>query len=207
MWLRIRTLRGFLPAVCLLLGSCAASAPTRVANICQLFESHRPWYKAALRSEKRWDVPLSVSMAFINQESSYNSRAKPPRRKILWVFPGARPSSAFGYAQALDGTWNDYIRQSGNAGARRNNFSDAIDFVGWYNSNSYRRNTIGRYDARNLYLAYHEGNGGYARQTYTGKVGLLNAAQRVQNFSNTYRKQYSSCENDLRKGWFRRTFF
>jgi len=50
-------------------------------------------------------------MAIIRQESSFQADAQPPRSRILWIIPGPRPSSAYGYSQALDGTW-DWYRQA-----------------------------------------------------------------------------------------------
>ena len=112
-----------------LLAACASSPPESVADICDIFEDRRGWYNAAKSAERRWGIPVSVNMAFIYQESSFQSRAKPPRNKFLWIFPGRRPSSAYGYAQALDATWREYQQNSGNSHASRRNFSDAIDFV------------------------------------------------------------------------------
>lgn len=189
-----------------LLASCVASPPKNTSNICSMFEEKRSWYKAALKSQKRWGVPVYVSMAFIKQESSYNGGAKPPRKKYFGFIPGRRPSSAYGYAQVLDGTWTDYKEAAGNWGARRNNFGDAVDFVGWYNNTSYRRNNLQRDDAYNLYLAYHEGHGGFSRGSYLNKTWLTNVARTVQNNSNRYQAQFQRCEADLGKNWFMRLF-
>ena len=125
-----------------LLAACASSPPASVADICDIFEDRRGWYNAAKSAERRWGIPVSVNMAFIYQESSFQSRARPPRNKFLWIFPGRRPSSAFGYAQVLDETWQEYEQKSGNSRASRANFSDAIDFVSWYNANSTRVSNI-----------------------------------------------------------------
>lgn len=187
-----------------LLVSCVASQPRDISNVCHMFEDRRTWYKAADRTEKRWGVPVHVSMAFIHQESSYRARIRPPRNRVLWVIPWTRPSSAFGYAQALDGTWDDYRRDTGNFFARRSSFSDAIDFIGWYNRNSYRRNGIARDDARNLYLAYHQGNTGFARRSYADKPQLLAIADRVQQNANRYQGQYQQCQSKLERNWFMR---
>ncbi|MDX1492354.1 MAG: transglycosylase SLT domain-containing protein [Pseudohongiellaceae bacterium] len=186
---------------------CASSPPRNTSNVCSMFEDRRSWFKAAERTEKRWGVPVGVSMAIILQESGFRARAKPERTKILWVIPGPRPSNAYGYAQALDSTWEEYKRSSGNGWASRADFDDAIDFVGWYNANSYRRNGIGRHDARNLYLAYHEGNGGYAQGTYRNKQWLLDVADRVQRNADRYSQQYAQCKAELGRGWFRRLLF
>lgn len=196
-----------LALLALLLTGCVSSPPDNPGNVCSIFEDRRSWYRAAKRSEERWQVPIPVSMAILYQESAYRGRAKPPRRYYLGFIPGPRPSNAYGYAQALDSTWNDYKRASGNGGARRSNFGDAVDFVGWYNNNSNRINGIARNDAYNLYLAYHEGNGGYSRGTYRDKDWLLQAARNVQNNADRYMTQLQGCRRDLERNWFMRLFF
>lgn len=186
--------------------ACTASPPRSVADICEIFEDRRAWYKAAKNAEQRWDIPIAVNMAFIYQESSFRARAKPERGRFLWIFPGRRPSSAYGYAQALDSTWEEYESKSGNGRASRSDFSDAIDFVAWYNANSSRLSNIAENDARNLYYAYHEGNGGYQRGSYREKAWLIDAAARVQDNSSRFAGQLASCERELGKNWFQRLF-
>ena len=186
------------------LGSCVASQPTNITNVCEIFEDRRSWYKAAMRAEQRWGIPTPVNMAIIYQESGFRSRVKPARSKILWVLPGPRPSSAYGYAQALESTWNDYMLQSGNRGARRDNFADAIDFVGWYNAMSKRVNGINPTDAANLYFAYHEGNSGFARRSFREKPALLVIGSNVQANSERFEEQFRGCRNELDKNWFLR---
>jgi hypothetical protein len=191
----------------LLLGACASAPPSNTANICSMFDERRSWYHAAKKSEERWAIPTPVAMAFIGQESGFRARAKPPRKRILWIFPGPRPSNAFGYAQALDSTWSDYRGSAGGWSARRSNFADAVDFVGWYNRMSVRENGIAPSDAYNLYLAYHEGNGGFRRRTYEGKGWLLQTARNVQNNASRYEAQLQGCERSLGRSWLQRLLF
>jgi hypothetical protein len=188
-----------------LLTACA-SPPRNTGNICSVFEDRRSWFHAAQNSAERWSVPIPVTMAFIQHESGFRSRSRPPRNRILGFIPGRRPSNAFGYAQALDSTWNDYERATGNASASRSDFADAVDFIGWYNSNSYRINSIERSDAHSLYLAYHEGNTGFARRSYEGKGWLIDVASKVQANTNLYERQLAGCERDLNRNWFERLF-
>lgn len=201
-------MRRYLLLLCvfLSLSACISSRPNNMSNACEIFEERGAWFRAAADSEKRWGVPISVSMAFIYQESAFRSRAKPARTRILWVIPGPRPSNAYGYAQALDSTWKDYQDATGKRRAKRNNFADAVDFVGWYNANSYRRNNIALHNARDLYLAYHEGNTGFTRGSYANKPWLLDTAARVQANADRYQQQLERCEQELGKNWWQRLF-
>ncbi len=188
----------------LFVSACASSAPRNVANVCSIFEERRSWYRAAKAAEARWQVPIAVNMAFIYQESSFRAQARPERNRILWILPGRRPSTAYGFAQALDSTWEDYENRSGNYRASRADFADAIDFVAWYNANSQRLSGIANTDARNLYYAYHEGNGGFQRGSYRSKEWLLQAADRVQSNAVRFDSQLAGCRSDLDKNWFQR---
>ena len=107
---RASLLSGFI--LILILNSCAVSPPKKPNDICSIFLEKRSWYKAAIKSSKRWKIPLEVNMAFILQESSYIQGAKPERTKLLGFIPWKRKSSAFGYAQALDGTWERYKKEA-----------------------------------------------------------------------------------------------
>jgi len=141
-------------------------------------------------------------MAMMYQESRFQAKAKPPRKKIFGFIPGPRPSSAYGYSQAKKSTWKEYKSSAGNYGADRDDFEDAIDFVGWYNNKSKQRSGISRNDAYRLYLAYHEGHGGYNRGTYRKKKWLIDVARKVERKANTYQQQLNGCEEDLKSGWF-----
>src|SRR5690554_6753684 len=99
-------------------------------------------------------------MAFIQQESSFQSHVRPPRKRYLGFIPGPRPSSARGYAQALDPVWGEYREAQGGTLARRSHMKHATDFIGWYNARSQRQAGISLRNPEHLYLAYHEGGGG-----------------------------------------------
>lgn len=187
-----------------LLGGCVTSPPTHVDNICQIFEEKNGWYDDAKDAEDQWGTSIPVMMAIMHQESRFQPKAKPPRTKILWVIPGPRPSSAYGFPQAKDSTWDGYIDATGNWGADRDDFADAIDFVGWYSSVSYKRSKIKRNDTYHLYLAYHEGHGGFNRRTYKNKKWLTGVAKKVSAKANRYQQQLKGCQKRLEDdgGWF-----
>jgi hypothetical protein len=183
----------------LLWGCGSPPPPKRIDNLCEIFRENREWYEDAVKSSKRWGVPMPVMMAILHYESRYVADSKPPRTSCLWIFPGPRPSSAYGYAQAKDETWEEYKESTGNTWADRNDFDDAIDFVGWYCYLSHKRCYIPRNDAYNLYLAYHEGHGGFNRKTYLEKGWLIQVAKKVQATSNLYSSQLASCEGEFKK--------
>ena len=182
---------------------CTASQPQNTNDICAIFKEKEDWYGDAADASDEWGSPIPVMMAIMYQESRFQAKAKPPRNKILGFIPGPRPSSAYGYSQAKKSTWKDYKRSAGRYGSDRDDFGDAIDFVGWYNYQSYKRSGISRKDTYSLYLAYHEGHGGFNRGTYRKKKWLMGVARKVEGKANTYQKQLLGCEEKLQSGgWF-----
>lgn len=188
------------------LSACGSAPPSNPGNICSIFFEKDNWYKKAKKSKKRWGVPISVMMSFAYQESSFKSSVKPPRKKILGFIPGPRKSNSMGYSQATKETWKVYQKATGRWGADRDDFGDAMDFIGWYNDVSYKKNNINKSDAYNLYLAYHEGHGGFTRRTYKGKTWLIKAAEKVSTRSREYSRQLQTCQKKLNRGWFMSLF-
>ncbi len=182
-------------ALLLLLAGCGQnfSAPRDLENACSIV-SERPRYLTAMRAtERKWGVPIHVQMATIHQESKFIGNARTPFRYTLGVIPMGRQSSAYGYSQALDGTWEEYLTETRNRRARREDIRDATDFMGWYMNKSEETLGISKWDARNQYLAYHEGRAGYARGSYNAKPWLLTVADRVATRSEMYRAQLQAC--------------
>ncbi|MAJ60713.1 MAG: hypothetical protein CBC48_12290, partial [bacterium TMED88] len=143
--------------------ACGGGPPKEPEDLCSIFREKRHWHRSAERSYEKWGISPAIQLAIIHQESSFRSNARPPREQILWIFPGPRPSSAYGYGQVIDETWDDYRRNLDRSGASRRNFSDVVDFIGWYGDRIHRRTGIDKNDATELYAAYHEGPGGYLR--------------------------------------------
>lgn len=191
----------------LLLTACSTPQPKNIKNVCSMYDEYYDWYLAADTVEQRWGIPPHVTMAFIYQESKFIDDARPPWQWFMWIIPMGRASSAYGYAQALDGTWEEYQRQTENWGADRDEFEDAVDFIGWYNNKSIKRNRINPNDAYSLYLAYHEGQGGFARGTYKNKQWLLNVARKVDGMAQAYKGQLTGCRAELEDSRFWRSIF
>lgn len=190
-----------LPLVLLVLlcAGCATSPPSQPNDLCAIFREKDDWYDAARNASERWNSPIPVMMSIMYHESGFRATVKPPRTRILWVIPGPRPSDAFGYAQALDSTWDTYQNATGSWGADRDSFEDAIDFIGWYNNTSERMCRIAPTNARHLYLAYHEGHRGYNRQTYRKKSSLQATAGRVARQAERYAAQLRQCEAEFQE--------
>lgn len=171
------------------------SAPRNLDNACSIIKERPKYYKAMQRTERRWGVPVHVQMATFYQESKFVGNARTPVKFVLGVIPMGRQSSAYGYAQALDGTWKEYQRAEGGRGADRDDFEDASDFMGWYMDLTTQALGIAKTDARNQYLAYHEGRTGYARGSYRRKAWLLRIADSVAERAAMYELQLAGCSH------------
>lgn len=184
------------------LAACVSTArPDQPGDACAIFEQHESWWRSCRRAERRWGAPPQLQLAIIRQESGFDHNARPPRGRFLFFFPGARASSAHGYAQALRSTWEEYRRESGVGGADRDEFRDAADFVSWYCGKTREQLGVPYSNAHAHYLAYHEGRGGYSRGSYRGNRTLLAAADRVQSWSDAYAAQLNRCERRLNSWW------
>lgn len=181
----------------LALGACGGAPPNTINNVCAVFDQRdglfTDWYATARRAERRHGIPVHVLMATMRVESGFDGNARPPRKKLLGVVPWKRPSSAYGYSQALNGTWAQYRRDTGRGMARRSDFSDAIDFIGWYHAKSAAKHGIARDDAYNLYLNYLYGWTGYARGTWRGDPASHRVASRTADIARTYAFQLDRC--------------
>lgn len=185
-----------LSLVFMVLAACGGSgtdAPSRLDDACAIVAQRPEYLRAMQRAERKWQVPVPVQMATIYQESKFKSKARTPQKYTLGVIPMGRVSSAYGYAQALDGTWDEYKSEAGRRSAKRDNIRDATDFMGWYMTKTEMRNGIPKSDARNQYLAYHEGHTGYARQSYQQKGWLMRVADDVDSRARMYDAQLRSC--------------
>lgn len=194
-----RTLRALVMIV--LLASCGGgnySAPRNLDDACSILAQRPKYARAFGATERRWGVPVHVQMATIYQESKFIGNARTPYRFVLGVIPMGRQSSAYGYAQAIDSTWDEYKRDKGSWGAKRDDIRDATDFMGWYMTKTREKNGVELHNARHQYLAYHEGHYGYSRGSYKNKSWLLRISGEVQARANMYEAQLASCPRRLR---------
>lgn len=166
--------------------------PRGIENACDILNTADSWHNAFDQTYRKYGAPPHVVMAIIYQESRFVSDARPPRNTFLGI-PTTRPSTAYGYAQALDTTWDWYRDKSGNSGADRDNLPDAVDFIGWYIKTNYDRTGVSKWEAKDQYLAYHEGSGGYLKQSHNNKPWLLAVSDKVGRRAAMYRQQLKNC--------------
>ena len=194
--IRIKKLNKVMFVLFFLLSACS-SIPKNVSDGCLIFDERYLWYKHAKKTEQKWGTPIYIQLAIIKMESDFDWLAKPPREKIFKVIPFKRPSSSFGYSQAVKGTWDQYKKETGNKLATRLRFKDSVDFIGWYTNKTESILKISKKDAFKQYLAYHEGWGNF--KYYKKNKKVIRLAKKVEKQSNIYKDQLSKCKNSLNK--------
>ena len=162
-------------------------------HACSILGSKNSWKRAVRNSEQKWGVSPGLQLSFILTESNFRARAKTQKTYFLGFFPTGRLSSAFGYAQAIDSTWETYQKSSGNRFSSRTSFSDSVDFIGWYANETTQKLKIKKADVFNQYLAYHQGHAGYSSGRYRQRPNLINVAKRTEKMANTYNSQLKTC--------------
>ena len=182
--------------ILLILSSCS-SVPLNTKNSCNIFSERYLWYKHAKKTEEKWGAPIHIQLAFIKKESDFDWLAQPKRLKLFKIIPYKRPSSSFGYSQAVKGTWDQYKKETNNRLATRARFKDSVDFIGWYINKTEKLLKIPKTDAYRQYIAYHEGWGNYKNYKKNKKVIIF--AKEVKDQANKYRKQLAKCQKRLNK--------
>ena len=179
----------------LILISGCSSIPKNTADGCSIFSERYLWYKHAKKTEIKWGTPIYIQLAIIKMESDFDWLAKPQRNKIFKVIPFKRPSSSFGYSQAVKGTWKQYKEETGNNYALRTRFKDSVDFIGWYTNKTQKILNVSKDDAFKQYIAYHEGWGAF--KNYKKNQKVINLAKKVEKQSSKYKNQLIKCKNSL----------
>ena len=179
-----------------LLSSCS-SVPKYPQNACKIFGENYLWYKSAKKSSETYGAPVHMILAFVNKESGFNRWAKPKRHKLFKIIPYKRPSSSFGYSQAVNKTWELYKTETDNPLALRTRFKDSVMFIGWYIKKTNKINKISLNDSYRQYLNYYLGWGNYSKKTYKTDKKAIIYAKSVEKQSNIYKKQLRECQKSL----------
>ena len=178
------------------LTSCS-SIPKNTSNSCSIFSERYLWYKHTKKTEKKWGTPIYIQLAIIKMESDFNWLAKPKRQKIFKVIPYKRPSSSFGYSQAVKKTWELYKTENNKPLALRTRFKDSVMFIGWYTDKTEKILKIPKTDAFKQYIAYHEGWGNY--KNYKENIKVIGLAKKVKKQSDKYKNQLQKCKKTLNR--------
>lgn len=183
-----------------------ASPPSDKDNICRILNEKPQWREHLASAVDKYGAPRHVLMAIMHQESKFQHDARPLSSSGGGLFGTEYASTAYGFSQALNKTWDDYKVSVGEPMARRDSFKDSVHFIGWYVAATNRELALSKWDAEVQYLAYHEGRGGYKKKTYKMKPWLKKVAKKVKRKASSYSKQYKSCTDGDQDGLFTRMF-
>ena len=177
---------------CMFLSNCVG-IPKNQDDACSILNQKKSWRSALKKTERKWGVSPGMQLAFIKTESNFRPTARTKRRYFLGLIPSGRISSAYGYSQALDGTWKEYKKHTGKSYHRRSNFAHSTNFIGWYVDKSNRLLGISKNNAYLQYLAYHQGQAGFKTGAYKTKSSLLKVAIKTASNKKIFDRQLKKC--------------
>ena len=177
---------------CMFISNCVG-IPKNQDDACSILNQKKSWRSALKKAERKWGVSAGMQLAFIKTESNFRSTARTQRKYFLGLIPSGRISSAYGYSQALDGTWKEYKESTGNRYHRRSNFAHSTNFIGWYTDKTKRLLGISKNNAYLQYLAYHQGQAGFKTGAYKNKKGLLEVANKTAFNKKKFDRQLKKC--------------
>ena len=182
----------FFLSICMFITSCVG-VPKNQEDACSILKQKKSWRSALKKTQRKWGISAGMQLAFIKTESNFRSTARTERKYFLGLIPSGRISSAYGYSQALDGTWNEYKKRTGNRYHRRSNFAHSTNFIGWYVDKSSNLLGISKNNAYLQYLAYHQGQAGFKTGAYKSKSGLLKVAKKTAYNKKLFDGQLKKC--------------
>ena len=167
--------------------------PKNQGDACSIIKQKKSWRSALKKTERKWGISPGMQLAFIKTESNFRPTARTQRKYVFGLIPSGRISSAYGYSQALDGTWKEYKKSTGNRYHRRSNFMHSTNFIGWYVDKTNRTLGIAKNNAYLQYLAYHQGQAGFKTGAYKTKKGLLEVARKTASNKKIFDRQLKKC--------------
>jgi len=180
--------------------SCS-SVPKYPENACKIFGEKYTYLKYSRAASKKWNVPISSILAVINKESGFKRFAKPKRTKLFKIIPYRRPSSSFGFSQAVNKTWDLYKKENKKPVALRISFKNSSDFIGWYFWKTNKINKVSFNDTRNMYLNYYLGWEAYKNKVYQNDKKAIIFAKSVEKQAKIYKNQLQECKSILNKSY------
>ena len=186
--------------VFLFLASCSY-VPKYPQNACKIFSEKYTYLKYSRAASKKWNVPISSILAVINKESGFRRFAKPKRTKLFKIIPYRRPSSSFGFSQAINKTWELYKKENNKPTALRISYRSSSDFVGWYFWKANKINKVSLSNTRDLYLNYYLGFSAYKNKAYRTDKKAIIFAMSVEKHAKVYKNQLRECKSILKKSY------
>lgn len=156
------------------------SVVCKADSICSVLKQHPAWLQAVQDTAKQWGIPANVQLAIVKEESDFQANAKNPE------------STATGFAQVIDKSWDAYETATDHQYSR-NDFRAAIGYIGWYAAQVQKYAKVNPSNAFGLYLAYHEGIGGYHHLATHPKPDVTRLAQNVAENAQLYSQQLVTC--------------
>jgi|AntRauTorckE5430_2_1112549.scaffolds.fasta_scaffold00318_18 hypothetical protein len=160
-------------------------------RICHVIQSNWGWARALKRVSKDYDISPGLLLSVIYHESGFRPNVRPKPYMVFGVIPW-QVSSAYGYGQIKQETWDWYKSHNPGWFQSRTQFPDTLNFIGWYYS-LFLKKTETKTVHRDFYLAYHEGLGGYQRGTYHGNDWLIKKAESVALRAKLYDEKLNDC--------------
>ncbi len=182
------------------IASCS-SVPKYPQDACKIFGEKYFYLKYTRAASKKWGVPISTILAVINKESGFKRFAKPPRHKLFKIIPYRRPSSSFGFSQAINKTWELYKKENNKPTALRISYRSSSDFVGWYFWKANKINKVSLSNTRDLYLNYYLGFSAYKNKAYRTDKKAIIFAMSVEKQAKVYKNQLRECKSILKKSY------
>ncbi len=152
-------------------------ADEALPEICQVLDEPGRAAAVAAAADK-WGVPESLLLATMRQESHFKADKR-----------HASTAGAYGYPQAVLGTWNHYRKETEQPSASRNSFADSMDFIAWYHSATREQTGRPYSDTIGYYLAYSRG---WAAKGQASAAAKRNAAK-VAAFAEDYEADLKAC--------------
>ncbi|MEY8767918.1 transglycosylase SLT domain-containing protein [Francisella philomiragia] len=154
---------------------------------CEILDQNPSWKSSLKTAQDKYNLPPAFAMGLIYQESRFDAEAK------------SNYSTAYGYAQAINNTWK-HFQDEVKPNAKRNNFDDSVQFIGWYMSQLAKSLKLKMSDSEDLYMAYMLGATGFKRYkdgTFKNKAKIeedKNIANKVKAYTALYKSQLKDCK-------------
>ena len=146
-------------------------------------------------AEQKYGVPVPVLMATVRKESGFKTTPSRHAPSCSASFPGPASPAPTAIRRRWTAHGRNTRRETGNFAARRTNFADAVDFVGWYHAKTADTYGVARNDTFSLYLAYYARLDRPMAAATGGQCRLAALCPRHRKMARDYAEQLRQCGN------------